>query len=160
MSVPAFGYSAGDFIATIELIFKVISAFKDGSGASAEYRQILHELESVLHLLQHISTLATTERNFAYVNAIKGVALNLQAPLRKFLDKIGKRYGPLSGTPDQGTVSALVAAGRKVQWAVVMEKDIGKLRAVVGANVSSILLLLNMNHLYVTVAVCGFRSEV
>lgn len=147
MPVPGFGYSAGDFIATTELIFKVISAFKDGSGATDEYRQILQELESVLHLLQHISSLPTTERNFAYVNAIKGVALNLQAPLRKFLDKVGKRYGPLGGAPKNGTATPLVVAGRKAQWAVVMEKDIAKLRAVVGANVRSILLLLGMNHL-------------
>lgn len=146
MSVPSFGYSAGDFIATIELIFKVIAAFKDGSGSSVEYRQILQELESVLHLLEHISSLPTTQRNFAYVNALKGVALNLQAPLRKFLDKIGRRYGPLSGTP-KGAMAALAVAGRKAQWAVVMEKDISKLRAVVAANVSSILLLLNMSHL-------------
>lgn len=147
MSVPSFGYSAGDFIATIELIFKVIAAFKDGSGSSVEYRQILQELESVLHLLEHISSLPTTERNFAYVNALKGVALNLQAPLRKFLDKIGRRYGPLSGAPKKGAMAALAVAGRKAQWAVVMEKDISKLRAVVAANVSSILLLLNMSHL-------------
>lgn len=150
MPVPGFGYSVGDFIATIELIAKVIAAFQDGTGASSEYRQVLQELETVLNLLQHISTIQSTERNFACVNAIKGVALNLQAPLRKFLDNICKRYGALSGGQEKwsGNMGAgLAVIGRKAQWAIVMEKDIVKLRIVIGTNMSSILLLLNMNHL-------------
>lgn len=151
MPVPGFGYSVGDFIATIELIAKVIAAFQDGTGASSEYQQVLQELETLLHLLQHISTIQSTERNFACVNAIKGVALNLQAPLRKFLDNICKRYGALGGQKkgSRGVGAGLGVIGRKAQWAVVMEKDIGKLRVVIGTNMSSILLLLNMNHLYV-----------
>lgn len=152
MPVPGFGYSAGDFIATIDLICKVIAAFKDGAGASEDYQKLLQELETLLQLLQHVSSIQSTERNFAYVNAIKGVALNLQAPLRKFLDKICKRYGSLGGSQTRsggmlGVGAGLLVAGRKAQWAVVMEKDIGKLRIVVGTNMSSILLLLSMNHL-------------
>lgn len=149
MPVPGFGYSAGDFIATIELIVKVIAAFKDGAGASDEYQQVLQELQTIMQLLQHISSIQSTERNFAYVNAIKGVALNLQAPLRKFLDNICKRYGSLGGSQKKGcgVGAGLALAGRKVQWAVVMEKDIGKLRIVVGTNVGTMLLVLSMNHL-------------
>lgn len=152
MPAPGFGYSAGDFIATIELIAKVIAAFKDSGGASAEYQQVVQELETLLQLLQHITTIQSTQRNFAHVNAIKGVALNLQVPLRKFLDKICKRYGSLGGSQRNacgllGAGAGLVAAGRKVQWAVVMEKDIAKLRVAIGTNVGSILLLLSTNHL-------------
>ncbi|KAL0639007.1 hypothetical protein Q9L58_001888 [Maublancomyces gigas] len=153
MPVPGFGYSVGDFIATIELIAKVIAAFRDGTGASSEYRQVLQELETLLNLLQHISTVQSTERNFACVNAIKGVALNLQAPLRKFLDNICKRYGALGGGQKKGPSNmgaGLAVIGRKAQWAIVMEKDIAKLRTAIGTNMSSILLLLNMNHLDAT----------
>lgn len=152
MPAPGFGYSVGDFIATIELIVKVVAAFKDSGGASAEYQQVVQELETLLQLLKHIDTIKSTESNLAHVNAIKGVALSIQEPLQKFLDKVTKRYGSLGANQQKGRgalglCAGLSTAGRKVQWAVVMEKDIAKLRATVGTSVSSILLLLNISHL-------------
>lgn len=152
MPVPGFGYSVGDIIATIEVIAKVVVAFKSGTGASDEYRQVVQELETLSALLQYISTIKSTDRNGAHVNAIKGIALNLQEPLRRFLDKICKRYGSLGRSQTEtcgvrGAVAGLATAGRKARWAVDMGKDVAKLQMAVKTNMASLLLLLNINHL-------------
>lgn len=46
MPAPGFGYSVGDFLATICVIAKVISAFRVTGGASEEYRQLVSQLET------------------------------------------------------------------------------------------------------------------
>lgn len=160
MPAPSFGYSAGDFIATIQLIVKVISAFKDADGASAEYRQVVQQLESLNQVLQHLDTIQSTESNFAHVNAIKCVALSCQVSLQEFLDKVTEKYGPSLGggqkkppgvfevTARLGSVRvAAVNAGRKTQWALVMGKDIVKLREAIQTNISVIVVLLGVNDL-------------
>ena len=42
-----FGVSIGDFIAFIETVVTTINAFKDATGAVAEYRGVVRELESL-----------------------------------------------------------------------------------------------------------------
>lgn len=41
MSGPAFGFSAGDFIAAVNFVVKVTKALKDVGGASDEYRSLV-----------------------------------------------------------------------------------------------------------------------
>lgn len=42
---PAFGFSAGDFIAATKLIVDVSKALKDAGGASDEYRSLVAEFD-------------------------------------------------------------------------------------------------------------------
>lgn len=46
MTAPGLGYSVGDFLATISVIPKIISAFKVTGGTSEEYRQRVGQLET------------------------------------------------------------------------------------------------------------------
>jgi hypothetical protein len=51
MVVPAFGFSAGDFISTIGVIARVAKALRDTDGAATYYQRTyleLQQLESVL----------------------------------------------------------------------------------------------------------------
>lgn len=149
MPIPGFGYSAGDFIATIEVIAKVITAFKDSGGASEEYRQLLHQLETLLGLLKHLSSIRSTDSNLTHVNAIKVAAISCRAPLQEFLDKTTRRYTSLEGSQNhQGnlprTAAKLMTAGRKVHWAVFMEKNIERIRGMIGPSVININLLLGL----------------
>lgn len=156
MPVPGFGYSVGDFFATIQLITKVIAAFKDGAGATEEYRQLRHELESLLNLLQYLETIRSAgNSNSTHMNGIRDVAIRCQKPLQEFLDKTSSRYGPLLDGNNQkrggihGATFQIRIAGKKAQW-VFMEKEIAKLRGMIAANLTTIDMLLSMNQLYET----------
>lgn len=149
MPAPGFGYSAGDFVATIQLISKVITAFKNSGGACEEYQQLHSELETLSELLQRFGEMDENS-NHVHVHAIQLAAENCRGPLQDFLDKTSRRYGSsLGGTQKHrgGATAKFVAMARKVQWAVFMEKDIARLREMIQANVANIDLLLGTSQL-------------
>ncbi|KAN0098879.1 hypothetical protein V8E51_014542 [Hyaloscypha variabilis] len=48
----SFGFSAGDFIAAIELVATVIDALRESGDASSEYREIVRQLSPTLPIFQ------------------------------------------------------------------------------------------------------------
>ncbi|XTI88870.1 hypothetical protein V2W45_1489621 [Cenococcum geophilum] len=139
---PAFGFSVGDFIATIELCTKVAKALKDTGGASSEYQSVIIELHGLQNVLARLAALEPTESNLSHVNAIRGMALACRLPLADFFSKLEKyeaAMGPLA------TSHTLRGAGKKIQWAVFMADEVRKIRAMISAKVISINLLLAMH---------------
>ncbi|KAL8821611.1 MAG: hypothetical protein Q9191_007273 [Dirinaria sp. TL-2023a] len=136
---PAFGFSVGDFINTISLIRKISKALKETGGASAEYQDAVIELKGLKHALQHLEALEPTEDNARQVNAIRGMALACQLPLRDFMTKLEEYESPLGPWTDR---TSLCKAGAKTKWAVSFSQEVKKLRALVAAKLISINLLL------------------
>jgi hypothetical protein len=136
---PAFGFSAGDFIAAAELTAKVIKALKETGGATSEFQNVLKELGSLHAILQHLQTLPVTESNLTYVNAVRALAQDCQKPLEDFLKQIEKCSLLASGQGHKRVVSNL----RKAQWAVFQSEEVPKLRAVVAAKIIQIQILLD-----------------
>lgn len=121
---------------------KVAKALKETGGASTEYQQVVIELKSLEGILRHLETLETTEDNVNHVNAIRGMALACQLPLRDFMGRL-ERYGAALGPfadkrPFRGIVS-------KSKWAITFAEEVERLRAMVAAKDISISLLLAMN---------------
>ena len=113
---------------------------KKTGGTATEYQHVVIELDGlqkILHVLQSIEPSANT---IDHVHAIRAMALACQIPLRQFLDKIEgfeRSMGPFSA------IGSVRSSPRKVQWALHMSQETEKLRAVVGAKVMSINLLLS-----------------
>ncbi|KAI9783622.1 MAG: hypothetical protein M1816_001213 [Peltula sp. TS41687] len=137
--VPAFGFSVGDFISAINLVKKVSKALKTAGGASSDYQLVSIELRGLKHVLRQLEALEPTEDNVSHVNAIRGMALACQLPLRDFLAKLEK-YETSMG-PFANRIS-LLGAHHKAKWALSMAEDVEKLRALVAGKVISINLLL------------------
>ena len=139
---PAFGFSVGDFINAIQLIHKITRALNKTGGASLEYQYAildLNNLSNVLGLLQKLEPSTTEDTN--HVNAIRGMALACQFPLRDFLTKMEEYDRALDLFVDRTT---LRTASKKVKWAVKMEDEVQKFRTVVAGKISSINLLLQI----------------
>ncbi|KAI4239517.1 MAG: hypothetical protein LQ349_000277 [Xanthoria aureola] len=136
---PAFGFSAGDFVNAIVLLKKISRALRDSGGASSEYQGAVVELENLQRTLQHLASLEPTEDNINHVNAIRGMALACQIPLRDFLAKLSRYETSLGPWASQ---SFLHKAARKAQWATAFSDDVKNLRALVAAKQISISLLL------------------
>ncbi|KAL9117597.1 MAG: hypothetical protein Q9187_005866, partial [Circinaria calcarea] len=170
---PAFGFSVGDFISaigertllcgiylaaaylSIDLIRKISKALKETGGASAEYQDAVIELKGLKHTLQHLEILECSEDNISHVNAIRGMALACQLPLRDFLKKLERYESSLGPWTDR---TAFRSAGRKARWAVSFGQEVEKLRALVAAKLININLLL-ATHSSQTVSSMGARAK-
>ncbi|KAL8951486.1 MAG: hypothetical protein Q9222_002540 [Ikaeria aurantiellina] len=152
---PAFGFSVGDFISTINLIRKISKALKSTGGASSEYQDAAIELKGLEHALQHLEALEPSEDNAGYVNAIRGMALACKIPLQEFMTKL-ERYeeslGPWAHRSSLGTI------GRTTKWAVSFGREVEKLRAIVAAKQISINLLL-ATHCSQTISLMNHRTK-
>jgi hypothetical protein len=120
------------------LCAKVAKALKSSGGASSEYQNVIIELHGLQNVLARLAALEPTEGNINHVNAIRGMALACQLPLREFLSKLEK-YETTMGPLATGTMRSV---GKKAKWAILMEKEVKKIRALVSAKVLSISLLL------------------
>lgn len=118
---------------------KITQALKETGGASSEYQAAVIELKGLKHALQHLQALEPTEDNLSHVNAIRGMALACQLPLREFLTKLEKYESSLGPWVDRTTYRG---AGSKARWALEFAAEVEKLRALVAAKQISINLLL------------------
>lgn len=119
---------------------KITKALRKVGGASSQYQHVLLELSGLYNVLQVLQRLEPSEDNASHINAIRGMALACQLPLRDFLTKLEKYEAPLSPFSPKYSFRA---AGRKTQWAIAMDGEVEKLRACLAAKVVSINLLLH-----------------
>lgn len=57
MAAPGFGFSVGDFTAAIQLAVKIAKAFRETTGAPAQFQQAALELEGIAVLLRSVQSL-------------------------------------------------------------------------------------------------------
>ncbi|KAK6537414.1 hypothetical protein TWF694_011601 [Orbilia ellipsospora] len=138
----AFGFSVGDFISAAVLIKNVAEALKASGGATQEYQQVLVELEGLDRALKAVAALDPNTSNSNHVNAIRGMALSCQLPLRQFLEGLQK-YDNFLGPFASGSSTSSVL--RKAKWAMHKAESVRNLRAVLAAKVTSINLLLGLH---------------
>ena len=141
---PTFGFSAGDFVAAIQLITKVTKTLRDSGGAAQEYQAVSQELTALVNILEQLGSLNPTDSNAGYVNAVRDLTLSCKPHLETFLEKIAKFERSLNVKATRG---ALVRTTRKAQWAIFLGAEIPPLRSLVAAKVLGVQLLLEANNL-------------
>jgi hypothetical protein len=129
-----FGFSAGDRVRTLELVYEVGKASRNSRGAAHEYKQGIVELEGIGKTLKHLETLQPSASNADHVNAICGIAFACPLPLQEFLSKLQAYEASLGPFSQQ---SAIRGAGTKMKWAIYVVKEVEKLRALIAAKVTS-----------------------
>lgn len=151
MAVAAFGFSAGDFIAAIQLLHKAAKALRETSGACGQYQQAAIELNGLRHVLVRLQSLEATSQNTEIIQQIQVCSHACNVPLARFLEKLRtlERYLGHSGTPSESTrfPSQINRAGRKVQWALYLENHLAKLRAKIAPHIAAIEVLLQLEAL-------------
>lgn len=140
MVPPAFGFSAGDFITAIKLVGQVTKALKDTDGATDDFRMLqleLHQLQVVLEYLQSLPP--SSASSLTHCNAVRGMALTIQHPLRKLLDKM-ESYRHTLGLAT--TATKWKKAKRQIQWTVGMQEEVVRVRSIVTMKIVSLTALL------------------
>lgn len=138
MSV-GFGFSAGDFIAALELVTTVVNALRESGDASTEYRALISQL---LHL--ETALLAVKRVELEDVQHAEGVALQqaasqCQRTIDAFWKKIAKYQPHLRGG---GSGSRVKDGWMRVRWAVCRREDVERFKADLMGHTESIDLLL------------------
>jgi hypothetical protein len=116
--MAAFGWSAGDIIAGINLITS-IDAIKDSTGSAAEYRAISSTLALVASTLEGLNRLKTedaTERHALHISASKcgETVYQFGSKLAKFKPELGARH----------SVWKLKATRRKLEWMLYTREEL------------------------------------
>jgi hypothetical protein len=146
MSV-GFGFSAGDFIATLSLVGTVIDALRSSGAAGAEYRELTSQLLSLETGLMQVKGLEFEESQYAEVIALRQAAAQCQRTIDSFLKRIEK-YQPGLSDDREGVRGKWM----RVRWAVCKRED------VVG-HTESIQVLLMAIQMYVLIVLFLLRDK-
>jgi hypothetical protein len=138
MSV-GFGFSAGDFIAALDLVTTIVSALRESGGSSTEYQALVSQLYTLETALLRVKRLELDESQYAEVIALRQAAAQCQTTIDAFWKKIQK-YQPSLG--EGGSGNRVKDSWRKVKWAVCKKDDLLKFKMDLLGHTESIELLL------------------
>jgi hypothetical protein len=144
MAAPGFGFSVGDFISAISILNEIRKALQDSGGAEEEFHELLLDLQQLEVVLQWLERGDWGRSgDLGHVNAVRGMALTCQVPLKEFWGKIQKYKVMVSDHSQVISVAGKVkGVARKVQWAVQMKEEITKFRTVIVSKVAALNLLM------------------
>ena len=132
----SFGFSAGDFIAVGTLIKDIVTALQ---GTSAEYRDLLCELDILQKAIDHLDKLQATTSHFRTADSIRYAALSCRRPLEEFLGKLQKYEISLGHRPSS---SRATRTYDKLKFALHHKSDIQRLQVYLSVHVATINMLL------------------
>jgi hypothetical protein len=140
MVVPLFGWSAGDLVTSIKILYSVASAFKDASGASSQYKETASWLESFASDLERMREYITENPDARYTKNIVEQVGRIDKYYGEFETYLQKYDKGLSSSKGSNVV---VGAGKKVKWALQeLKGKVDSLKFAVTGPIVSLNLLL------------------
>lgn len=152
-----FGFSAGDFIAALQLVSIVIDALRDSSDSSTEYRALISQLLILETALLKVKRLNMDEEQHAEVVALRQAACQCQNTIDTFLEKI-KKYQPSLRAEGSGSGSGVRDMWFKIKWALCKKDDLANFKADLIGHTESIELLLATLHMS-SMRIAGKKQE-
>ena len=146
MAVP-FGFSAGDFIATINLVKDIIAALDNTSGSKPAYQRLRAELVAFDDALIKVQCLEVDPAQSPQKVALGMVAAQCCDAINRFLNKNSKFQKTLGQAAQPGPrrrISRWRTGLHKLQWALMKEDSVDSLRAEVAGHAATINLILNL----------------
>ncbi|KAJ3517326.1 hypothetical protein NLJ89_g587 [Agrocybe chaxingu] len=144
----AFAPSIGDLVTLGTIIASIVKAVNETSGASAEYKDLVQELESfcsMLAILRRILQNApiSPDNEFA-LNSIHMEMARCRALVDAFVDTIKPYHRALNATGGTNRQRhSLRVIFRKVWWALFRKEDVSKVHMKMMSHRLQIVFLLN-----------------
>jgi hypothetical protein len=149
MAAVPFGFSVGDFVAGVELVHKAAKALRSVSGATEQYQQTLLDLTLIESVLRRFQGLTSATPSDEAIRTIQLCSLACHVPLDRFPNKIRKLERQLNfelHLHAAGTLG-IKKGSHKLQWAIILEQDVAKLKASISAGIDIINTLLQVESL-------------
>ena len=140
MVVPAFGFSAGDFIAAVGVLRKTARALRDTGGAASQYQHTVLKLRSMRCALIRLQSLEPQNEDASVVEEIRKCSKACIIPLDKFLNSIAnldREFGHKGRTWRKSFTQA--------KWALKLEPELRQLEASLDAEVQPLQILLQLD---------------
>jgi hypothetical protein len=134
----SFGWSAGDIVLTLKVLYKVGAALKDSGGASSNFQNALSFLQTLSRTLEHLVIIQSTPLGRDMSENLREQCDHIKKPLGTFLSEIERRYpSALGSTAKPSTLSA----ARKVQWGLFRPKKLKLLQERIAVPMAAIGLI-------------------
>lgn len=146
----SFGVSAGDFIAALGLIAKVVQALDDSRGAGEEYKELVSELNTLRNALKRIESLQVEDELQPQLAALRQAAGQCHTTIDRFWKHCMEDYETsLQSNKSCGTLTRFKDGCVKVKWAVLKSDDVARFKADIARHTESISMLLSFIHMCV-----------
>jgi hypothetical protein len=140
-----FGFSVGDFITAIKLLWSIVDAVKECGESTAEYRGLVEDLWHLETAFTQVTRLEFDESLASEREALKKAAEHVETIIRRFNDKTKKFKEPLS---IGGSDSKVRNSWKKVQWALFKKEDVAKFREQLRCCTGTLNLLITTAQMY------------
>ncbi|PQE32258.1 hypothetical protein CJF32_00001006 [Rutstroemia sp. NJR-2017a WRK4] len=149
----SFGWSAGDIASAIKVVYNLIQALDDASGAANDYREAVLFLKNLLHTIEPLQQLALWNAYPDYGREIKEQVDFIQEPVKLFCAKVLKYESSLGATARAGSCRHVT---RKLQWYLFMSQKVLKLKGKIESHMRLIDTL--MQRLYLDLFISSQRE--
>lgn len=144
INMAAFGWSAGDLVASIKIVIRIAGALKESGGAKADFQEVtefLFGLEITLQNLKSISPVLTIpSQEYIVQQEVKRIS----EPLQAFFTKVEKFERCLGSGSKMGFFRTV---RKKLQWAIGVSKEVISLRDRISIPMASLGILLHTQNL-------------
>lgn len=144
--MAAFGWSAGDIVASVQLVGKIAGSLKETNGAKSNYRESIDFLFGLEITLQNLRTIGPVIVTPSQQDIIQFETEKIVKPLSDFFAKVQKFDATLGTQSHRG---GWRTAPRKIHWALGVSKEVQTLRERISVPLSSLNILLQSQTLYV-----------
>ncbi|KAM3070175.1 hypothetical protein ACMFMF_008528 [Clarireedia jacksonii] len=149
----SFGWSAGDIACAIQVVYNLVQALDDASGAANDYREAVLFLKTLLRTIEPLGSLALWNIYPDYGRDIKEQVDHIQEPLKIFCAKVVEYESSLGATAKAGRHRHVP---RKIQWYIFMSKKVLKLKGKIESHMRLIDTL--MQRLYLDLCLSSQRE--
>ncbi|RDL39204.1 uncharacterized protein BP5553_03544 [Venustampulla echinocandica] len=136
----SFGWSAGDIVAAVKLLYRVGVALKDSGGASSEYQDTISFLRTISQTLQHLNALQSTPISADLAENLREQCEHIRMLLQTFCSDIETSFEPTLGANINR--KHIFAALRKLQWAFSTAKKVKRLQDRIALPMTAVGLML------------------
>ena len=144
-----FGFSAGDFNATLNLIGEVVKALNDRKGAVPGYKELIRELYTLEDALLRVKCLRLEEEQQVKLVVLREAAEQCQGTIDDFWKNYVKKYEASlqSNNSSCGALARLKDRYAKAKRGVFKKGDLAKFKANIASHTAFInipLLVIQM----------------
>lgn len=138
----SFGWSAGDIISAISLLFKIGNALRSAGGASSEYQDAVEFLRTLQSTLELLKDLTPAQIEASKADHLRRYCDQIRSPLQRFLSDVVRNLDASLGKSCQHNF--IVRAPREVQWALYTANKLKRFQERITVPVAAVNMLLGL----------------
>lgn len=144
MVAPTFGFSAGDFVAAVQILNEICKALKDAGGAASDYEETIRRLSQLSTILQRLEVGQAEQSSFDADDVIWDSARACCGHVQAFILSQEKYMQTIGSSANRWSPRTVY---RRTQWALSTRKEVDKLWSKVEQDLATINLALSVNSL-------------